>query len=268
MGDRVVRVERVDGGACQHGRRRELDHQVRQSPLHGGRHHERVIAEVVRNERRAHGLSGRARLGIANLLDPLDGLAFLSPQLARLAALAIRERDHRSLPTRCRVLGDHPPARQTKSAACAPTTSSGLRPTLVVITSSPLSCSTAPAPSGAVSKRIASRAPAAREPLRHVRQECRIDTQEQQSRRPASAVLSWTSTERPSWRVHRHRSGVGSSLGLADAARECLRVAKRSTCADLRLACLGADHGGRLAGPRSRLAAGDEFESPERSTAT
>ena len=40
------------------------------------------------------------------------------------------------------------------------------------------------------------------------------------------------------------------------------------TCADLRLACFGADHGGRLAGPRSRRTAGDEFESPERSTST
>jgi hypothetical protein len=87
--------------------RREPDHEVRQSPLHGGWRLERVVAEVVGNERRAHGLSGRARLGIADLLDPLDGLAFLAPQLAGLTTLAIRERDHRRAPTGCRVLGDH-----------------------------------------------------------------------------------------------------------------------------------------------------------------
>jgi hypothetical protein len=49
-----------------------------------------------------------------------------------------------------------------------------------------------------------------------------------QSRQALRPLSEWTSTERPSWRVHRHRSWVGSSLGLADAARECLRVAKRS----------------------------------------
>jgi hypothetical protein len=55
---------------------------------------QRVVAEIQAAEARAERGRGGLGLGVADLLDVLDRLALLLPQLARLAALAVGQRDH------------------------------------------------------------------------------------------------------------------------------------------------------------------------------
>ena len=84
---------------------------------------ERIVAEVEAVELGAE--RGRRRalgLAVADLLDLLDRLALLLPQLAGLAALAVGERDHLAAPPPAAVTATAPPARQTKSAEWAPIT--------------------------------------------------------------------------------------------------------------------------------------------------
>ena len=73
--------------------RLELADQIGQPLDRGGVHDERVVAEVEAAEVRAERGGGRHRLAVADLLDALLGLAGLLPELARLAALAVGERD-------------------------------------------------------------------------------------------------------------------------------------------------------------------------------
>ena len=85
---------------------------------------ERVVAEVEGDEVGAEGRRGALRLPVADLLHALLGLARLLPELARLAALAVGERDDAGGPAARRwSTAIAPPARQTKSAEWAPITS-------------------------------------------------------------------------------------------------------------------------------------------------
>ena len=81
-----------------------------------------VVAEVQAPERGAEAARRRLGLGVADALDVLGRLALLLPQLARLAALAVGERDHLGAAAAGDGLATAPPARQTKSAECAPMT--------------------------------------------------------------------------------------------------------------------------------------------------
>ena len=93
VGDAVVGVERVLRGVREDDLRLELADQVGEPLDRGGVHHERIVAEIegaeAGPERGCRGL----RLRVADLLDALLGLPGLLPELARLAALAVRERD-------------------------------------------------------------------------------------------------------------------------------------------------------------------------------
>ena len=90
----MVRVERVARGVREDHVRLELADQVDQ-PLDGGRvHDERVVAQVEAAEVRAERGCGGLRLAVTDLLHPLLRLPVLLPQLARLAPLAVGERDH------------------------------------------------------------------------------------------------------------------------------------------------------------------------------
>ena len=89
----VVGVERVARRVREDQLRLELADQVGQPVDGGGVHHERVVAEVEAAEVRAERGRGRLRLAVADLLDALLGLTGLLPELARLAALAVGERD-------------------------------------------------------------------------------------------------------------------------------------------------------------------------------
>ena len=91
--DPVVGVERVERGVREDQLRLELADQVGQPLDGGGVHDERVVAEVEAAEVGAERGRGRLRLPVADLLDALLGLTRLLPQLARLAALAVGERD-------------------------------------------------------------------------------------------------------------------------------------------------------------------------------
>ena len=72
----------------------ELAHRVDDLGQPLGPDLERVVAEVERAELGAERGGGLLGLGVADLLDVLDRLALLLPQLAGLAALAVGERDH------------------------------------------------------------------------------------------------------------------------------------------------------------------------------
>ena len=92
--DAVVGVERVARSVGEDQLRLELPDQVRQ-PLDGGRiHDERVVTEVEAPEVRAECRCGGLRLAVTDLLHSLLRLPLLLPQLARLAPLAVGERDH------------------------------------------------------------------------------------------------------------------------------------------------------------------------------
>ena len=90
----MVGVERIPGGVredvfC----RLELTDQIGE-PLDRGRvQHEWIVAEVECAKAGPERGCGSLRLTMADLLDPLLGLPVLLPELARLAALAVRESD-------------------------------------------------------------------------------------------------------------------------------------------------------------------------------
>ena len=89
---------------------------------------ERVVPEVEALELGAERGRGALGLSMADLLHALDGLPVLLPELAGLAALPVGEREHvRSCRPPTVATAIAPPARQTKSAECAPTTRSFLR---------------------------------------------------------------------------------------------------------------------------------------------
>ena len=94
IGDWVVGVEGVGVGVGDQHVGSELADRVHdlREPLRADL--ERVVAEVERLELGAERGGGLLGLGMADLLDVLDRLVGLLPQLARLAALAVGERDH------------------------------------------------------------------------------------------------------------------------------------------------------------------------------
>ena len=92
--DRVVGVERVAVGVRDEHVRRGLADPV-------GDRDERVLVDLERVVAEIEALEGRAergrrplRLAVADLLHALDRLPRLLPELARLALLAVREREH------------------------------------------------------------------------------------------------------------------------------------------------------------------------------
>ena len=102
--------------------RLELADQVGEPVDRGGVHHERVVAEVEGAEVGAERGGRRLCLAVTDLLHALLGLPGLLPELARLAALAVRERDYVAVPPASTNVAIAPAARQTKSAECALTT--------------------------------------------------------------------------------------------------------------------------------------------------
>ncbi len=98
VGDRVIGVERVGVGVGDEHVGRELADPVGDQTEAVAVDLERVVAEVEAVERRAERGRGALGLAVADLLDVLDRLVLLLPQLAGLAALAVGERDHGGLP--------------------------------------------------------------------------------------------------------------------------------------------------------------------------
>ena len=127
-GGRVVRVERVAIGV------RDQHVGCERADAVGDRDErvpvdlERIVAEIEALELGAERGRRPLRLAVPDLLHALDGLSLLLPELAGLAALAVGEREHARRPAvRRSSTAIAPPARQTKSAECAPITRSFLR---------------------------------------------------------------------------------------------------------------------------------------------
>jgi hypothetical protein len=94
VGDRMVGVERVGVGVRDQHVGREGADRVGDREQRVSVDLQRVVAEVQAAERGAE-MAGRSlRLLVTDLLDVLDRLALLLPQLAGLAALAVGQRDH------------------------------------------------------------------------------------------------------------------------------------------------------------------------------
>ena len=91
--DAVVGVERIERCVREDQLRLELADQLGELLDGGGIHDERIVAEVEAEEIGAQGGGRRQRLALADRLDALLGLLGLLPQLARLPALAVGERD-------------------------------------------------------------------------------------------------------------------------------------------------------------------------------
>src|SRR5690606_516676 len=97
VSDRVVGVERVHEGVREHDVGRLVAEDLYQA-FHGGVVDlERVVAEVEAEEPRPYGRRGLLRLLVPDALDVLHRLPRLLPELARLAAFAVRERDDEGL---------------------------------------------------------------------------------------------------------------------------------------------------------------------------
>ena len=111
---------------------------------------QRVVAEVQAAEARAEMRGRGLGLGVAQPLDVLDRLALLLPQLARLAALAVAQRDHLRDPAggggnRDRAAGPPDEVRRVRADHLDPPAHHGASPasrrvfvTAIVITSSSL----------------------------------------------------------------------------------------------------------------------------------
>ena len=134
--NRVIGVERVVIGVRDDHIRTELTDLVGEPDQITALDLQRVVAEIETPEpgperrRRALGLA------MTNPLDVLDRLVGIAPQLPRLAPLAVRERDHVRRPPAAVATAMAPPARQTKSASCAPMTSKRLAAVAVTLRSS------------------------------------------------------------------------------------------------------------------------------------
>ena len=101
VGDRVIGVEGILRGVREDDVRLDLADQVGE-PVDCGRvQHERIVAEIEGAEAGTERGGGGLGLRVTDLLDPLLGLPGLLPELARLAALAVRERDDLRRPARC-----------------------------------------------------------------------------------------------------------------------------------------------------------------------
>ncbi len=106
-GDRVIGVERVAVGVRDEHVGRELADRVGDPVERFGVDLQRVVAEVEAAEARAERPPPAASASlVADLLDVLDRLVLLLPQLAGLAALAVGQRDHLGRATRLDGLRD------------------------------------------------------------------------------------------------------------------------------------------------------------------
>ena len=102
-GDRVIGVERVAIGVRDDTSRGELADPVDDRARAPRVDLERIVAEVEAPELGAERGRGRAPPRRGGSLDALDRLPRLLPELSRLAALAVGEREHVALPPRsCR----------------------------------------------------------------------------------------------------------------------------------------------------------------------
>jgi hypothetical protein len=93
----VVRVEWVALGVGQYDVRGELADYASQLVNHLLAHPQRVVAEVHANELRSDRRRRCLRLRVAHLLDVLDRLAWLVPEVSGLPPLAVGERYHLGL---------------------------------------------------------------------------------------------------------------------------------------------------------------------------
>src|SRR5204863_7708212 len=90
----VIRVEGVAVGVGEQAVRREGSDPLRERLQPGPADLERVVAQVEALERRPQRRRRALGLALALVLDPLDRHPGLLPELARLAALAVREGEH------------------------------------------------------------------------------------------------------------------------------------------------------------------------------
>ena len=85
----MIGVERVGVGVRDQHLRRKLPDALGDQAQCVGVDLERIVAEVEARELRPERMRCPLGLAVADLLDPLDRLALLLPQLARFAPLAV-----------------------------------------------------------------------------------------------------------------------------------------------------------------------------------